>query len=356
MRLPSALILAAASVIALGVVPTIAPAQPATATSCAPGVKLQYVCGVTNPEDLVQVPGSDWIIASGLADAKVAGSGGLTLVDAQHHTAAKVALTPAGKPLAAFAACPGPLDPARFSAHGLSIRPLGRGKSRLLVVGHGAREAIEVFDIAATKGAPTVTWVGCIPEAAGSSMNSVVGLADGRVIATDFYHAPLTMQDALAGKNTGAVYAWKPGGAFTKLPGTELPGPNGIEVTPDYRYLFVAVTGTSSVMRYELAATEKPPVATKTDFRTDNLRWGPDGKLLLAGPGQDPNCKPGAGVRCLGTPVVGALDPISLNLTTVFRGPPETAFQGLSSALIVGKTLWLGSYQADRIPFVALDR
>ena len=41
-------------------------------------------------------------------------------------------------------------------------------------------------------------------------------------------------------------------------------------------------------MRYELADTTKAPLAIKTDFRTDNLRWGPDGKLLLAGPGVDP--------------------------------------------------------------------
>jgi hypothetical protein len=135
-----------------------------------------------------------------------------------------------------------------------------------------------------------------------------------------------------------------------------LPGANGVEVSRDRKYLFVAVTGTSSVMRYDLADTAKAPLSIKTDFRTDNLRWGPDGKLLLAGPGVDANCKPGPGVRCLGTPVVGALDPATMKLDIVYRGPPEPSFQGLSSALIVDKTLWLGSYMTDRVAYTALGR
>jgi sugar lactone lactonase YvrE len=331
------------------------PAAPPAPPACsAAGVKASFICGMRNPEDLVQIPGSNWIIGSGLAVANQSGSGGLILIDAEKKTAARVSLNPASKPKAQFAACPGPLDGQKFSAHGLSILQQGRGKARLFVVGHGGREAIEVFDVAMSKGSPLLEWVGCVPAPAGAQMNSVVGLADGRIVATDFYHAPFTMGDALQGKNTGAVFAWKPGSAFTKLAGTDLPGPNGVEVSRDRKYLFVAVTGTSSVMRYDFADTSKAPQAIKTDFRTDNLRWGPDGKLLLAGPGTDANCKPGPGVRCFGTPVVGALDPSTMKLTEVYRGPPEPGFQGLSSALVVGKTLWLGSYMSDRVAYVGL--
>ena len=332
------------------------PAAPAPAPPpcSAAGVKLSFICGFRNPEDLVQVPGSNWIIGSGLAVANQPGSGGLILIDGGKKIAARVSLNPAAKAKAPFADCPGPLDGAKFSAHGLNILPQGTGKSRLFVVGHGGREAIEVFDVTMNKGAPAIEWVGCVPTLANGQMNSVVGLPDGRIISTLFYQAPFTMGDALQGKNTGAVYVWKPGGAFEKLPGTELPGANGVEVSRDRKHLFVAVTGTSSVMRYDLADTTKAPQAIKTDFRTDNLRWGPNGKLLLAGPGTDANCKPGPGVRCQGTPVVGALDPATMKLTELYRGPGEPGFQGLSSALIVGKTLWLGSYMADRVAYVGL--
>ncbi|CAN5129981.1 hypothetical protein BH11PSE2_BH11PSE2_11380 [soil metagenome] len=347
----------AAALIIPAAMPALSPAQPAAPASCAPGVGMQFICGLTGPEDIVLVPNTDWMIVSGLANAQVVGSGGISLVGAKNHVAIKVPLSSADKARAPFTNCPGPIDPTKFSAHGLNIRPAGKGRSTLYVVGHGGREAIEIFDVKTTaKGAPTITWAGCIPAPTGAFINSVAPLSDGRVLATNFYQAPLTMADALQGKNTGPVMIWKPGGAFTNLPGTNLPGANGIEATPDRRYIFVAVTGTSSVMRYELANTEKPAEVIKTDFRTDNLRWGPDGKLLLAGPGQDAACKPGPGVRCLNTAVVGALDPKTMKLTEVLRAKPEPNFQGLSTALIVGDTIWLGVPRGDRIAYTALPK
>jgi hypothetical protein len=350
------LIIAGCTILGAGAGP--APAQtPRTATAppcTAAGVELKFICGARNPEDLVQVPGSDWIIGSGMAVADQPGSGGLILVDPKAHTAARLVFA-AARPAATFAACPGPLQASSFSAHGLNILPQGRGKARLFVVGHGEREAIEVFEVTTSaKAPPRLNWIGCVLAPKGGQMNSVVGLPDGRIIATEFFAAPLTMQDALRGRNTGAVFVSNAGGAFQKLAGTDLPGPNGIEVTPDHKQLFVAVTGTSSVMRYDLADTARPPMAIKTDFRTDNLRWGTGGKLLLAGPGPDPNCKPAPGVRCPLAPAVGALDPATMKLSMVYRGPAEPGFSGLSSALIVGKTLWLGSYMADRVAYLGL--
>jgi hypothetical protein len=337
-----------------GAIAQVAPPQP---SGCEPGVKLQFICGQRNPEDLVQVPGSNWIIGSGLADAAKPGSGGLILVDPKTLTASRIVFKAAAKAQAPFAACPGPLDASKFSAHGLNILAQGRGKARLFVVGHGGREAIEVFDVASGRTGPTLTWTGCIQTPAGGQMNSVVALSDGRVLSTEFFAAPLTMGDALQGKNTGAVFSWKPGQAgFEKLGGTELPGANGIEVSADRKYLFVAVTGTSSVMRYDLADTTRPAKVLKTEFRTDNLRWGPNGKLLLAGPGPDAACKPGPGVRCPLAPEVGSLNPETMALTVVLKTPSEPTFQGLSSALIVGDTLWLGSYQTDRVAFTKLGR
>lgn len=334
-----------------GFAPVISTAQPSTPLPpCGTGVKVSFVCDVSRPEDLVQAPGTDWIVVANLADARRPGSGGLTLINDKTRVASRVTWRP-GKARGAYKACAAAPDPMKYSGHGLSIRPAGRGRSTLFVVSHGGREAIEVFDIDARRGVPTVTWAGCIPAPPGSQLNSVTALADGRVFATDFVRPPLAIIDALAGRNTGAVYMWKPGGAFEKLAGTDLPGPNGIEVTPDKRHLFVAVTGTSTVLRYELAAMDKAPTAIKTDFRTDNLRWAPDGRLLLAGPGTAPNCSQ----RC-STVVVGALDPKTMALTELIRTPAEPDFQGLSSALVVGKTLWLGSYLADRAAYAPLAK
>src|SRR5262245_66203538 len=90
---------------AIGASATIVPAQ----SACAPSGGLNFICGMKAPEDLVLVPNTRWLIASGM----VAGSG-LHLIDTQAKTArilfgSGVATARADK--TRYAECPGPLDP-----------------------------------------------------------------------------------------------------------------------------------------------------------------------------------------------------------------------------------------------------
>jgi hypothetical protein len=48
----------------------------AKAPSCSPDAGLTFICGVQNPEDLVAVPGTRFLLASGMAPGA-----GLNLVD-----------------------------------------------------------------------------------------------------------------------------------------------------------------------------------------------------------------------------------------------------------------------------------
>src|SRR5689334_17697204 len=81
----------------------------AAQSACAPSGGLNFICGLKAPEDLVLVPGTRWLIASGME----AGSG-LHLIDTTAKTAR--VLFGAGASTARadqtkFNACPGPLDP-----------------------------------------------------------------------------------------------------------------------------------------------------------------------------------------------------------------------------------------------------
>ena len=55
----------------------LAVAAPAAA-DCPPGASLAYVCRVEHPEDVVAIPGTRWLIASGFAPGA-----GLKLVDSE---------------------------------------------------------------------------------------------------------------------------------------------------------------------------------------------------------------------------------------------------------------------------------
>jgi len=58
------------------------PLPPAASASCAPMNGWNLVCGNENPEDLVPIPGTRWLIASGMKEGA-----GLKLVDTDAKTA-----------------------------------------------------------------------------------------------------------------------------------------------------------------------------------------------------------------------------------------------------------------------------
>lgn len=330
--------------------------------SCADGVALAYVCGTTHPEDVVAIPGTRWIIASGFA----AGAG-LKLVDTTNRAATPWydgSAAQVDPDYAAFAGCPRPVDPSLFNARGLSLRKTGNSSYRLHVVNHGGRESIEIFDVTLDGDRPALRWRGCRLMPSGQVGNAVATFADGTVLVTVLTRPGATIADFVLGKRTGAVWQWSPGAsAFAELPGTRLPGNNGLETDPDERHFYVVAFGWHAVLVYD-RRNSKESVATieMPGFMPDNVHWT-DGRLVAAGMQLDePAC---GGLRtilngeadkmlCHRGYVVAAIDPASRRVSTLAYGTPEDGFNGVSAAAIIGDTLWLGSYQADRLAYRTL--
>lgn len=327
---------------------------------CNPGKALAYVCGPEKPEDVLALPGTNWLVASGFA----AGAG-LKLVNIRSRSFTRW-FSGAPDQIAwdrrAYGRCPGPVDPALFNARGLSLRPTGAGSWRLLVVNHGGRQSIEVFDIAAGQDAPTLRWRGCLLMPGQQVGNSVASFSDGTILATVLTRPGTSITDFVQGRTTGGVWQWRPGEQeATLLQGTELPGNNGLETDPDDRHFYVIAFGWHAVLIYDRHDMAKPPARIEApDFMPDNIHWS-EGRLLLAGMRLDePAC---GGLRqivngvadpmaCHRGWIVGALDPATRRVATLAYGTPEADFNGLSAATIANGQLWLGSYQSDRLAVV----
>ena len=179
-----------------------AAATGAALSSCDPDGQLRYICGPVNAEDLLQLGDSRWIVTSGL-DGPLNGGGParghLYLID--HVAKNFIDWFPGTSPVfnhdrSMFPDCPGPLDVTSFSAHGVAVRDIGPLAYRLYVTTHGAREAIEVFQVHDTVNVtrnpapPTISWVGCVVLPEKVSANSVATLADGGFITTHFMDRP----------------------------------------------------------------------------------------------------------------------------------------------------------------------
>src|SRR5439155_7325042 len=158
----------------------------AAQAACDPAAGLTFICGLTNAEDLVQVPGTPWIVASGLAEGEHA-QGHIYLVNA-HDRTVQVLLPGhvSRQDTGTFGACPGAPDETRFSAHGLSLRVGSGSEHTLYVVHHGERESVEVFKLKAGAAAPALTWVGCVLYPAGVLGNGVAALPGDAFAASDF--------------------------------------------------------------------------------------------------------------------------------------------------------------------------
>jgi len=336
-------------------------AQAPAAPACAPAAGLTFLCGLQNPEDVVLVPGTRWIVTSGMAPGA-----GLTAVDTQAKAIRKLyapGTATARADRARFAGCPGPLDATQAVLHGLALRPAAGGRYTVYATNHGGRETIEVFDLSvASGGVPVVTWIGCVALPAKLAANSVAAFSDGTLVATVLMLPGKTFQDAFAMRKTGIVLQWTPGTpAFVELKGTELVANNGIETSPDDREFYVASTPTRRVYAFSRATPGAGPLrfAQLKDFGPDNIRRTADNRLIAAGLIDDePACggrpKDEKGIQCPLGYAVATIDPKTMTATEIARGQRTPSFTGTASAAVVGNELWLGSFLADRLAYRSL--
>jgi len=343
------------NIILLAILCSITPAV-AAQERCEPLGDVEFVCGPRNAEDLVLVPGSKWIIASGMA----AGTG-FYVIDSSSG-AWSALQTQARHDAAAYPNCPSPPSLAELETHGLNIRAGARGRSTLYVVGHGAREAIEVFDVDAAGEPPVLAWQGCLMMPEGLAANSVASFADGSVVATVLLMPGKTFADSVAMRPTGAVFKWSPGdSAFTLVRGTELPGNNGIEVSADGQEIYVVSSGFQTIVAFsntnpatQLRSTTQLPITP------DNVHMGPNGKLLTAGMKNDvPECGGPPGPEhdldklstCPRGTIAIEVDPATMQDQVLVETPASSAFSNATMVLTAEGQFWIGTFRGDRIAY-----
>jgi hypothetical protein len=328
--------------------------------------EFSYICGLASPEDLVLIPGTKWVVASGFS-----GNVSLYLINSEQKTWSN--FYPGDEPrarqdMATYGSCPGSPDPNGFVAHGLHIREGADGHSTLYVVGHGEREAIEVFDIDANGDVPTLTWTGCAMTPDGMQANSVAALADGSLLATIPLHTGISINEAFAGNPTGAAYKWSPGDSgFTKIIGTEMPYANGIEVSEDGKEFYIASSGNPKVLAFSNSNPADLLRSTQTlAIIPDNLRKGSDGSLITGGLKiQDPGCGDVAMslefsleefAACPRPFSILAIDPKSMQVRVLASSSTQKNFSNITMAIEVGSELWIGTFAGDRIAYLDFER
>jgi len=301
------------------------------AGGCDPDGSIQFLCGPVSPEDLIAIPQSPWVIASGMED-----DGYIYLVDVRDYVSTTLYPIESSIPrldTATYSSCPGPIS-GLFRPHGISLRPGNNGTHTLYVVRHGEREAIEVFEVDVGGNSPSLTWIGCVVAPEAVSLNSVAALPEGGFAVTNF-QLP-----------AGELWEWQSVSGWEMVPGSETSGPNGIEVSPDGRWFYIGGWGTQSLIRLSRGEDPVQSDAVNVGHHVDNVRWAPDGSLFAAG---HVGATQSAIIECLGqgqcdgvTSRVSKVNPQELTAREIVRYPSNELLILGTVAIQVGEEVWVG--------------
>jgi hypothetical protein len=315
-------------------------------------VEPRFITGPVNVEDIVRVPGTDWLIGSGMASPGIP-DGRLHVVGVDGTW---WALTPDDVPVRhddeRFEVGERP-STAGFDPHGVALRRGHDGVHELYVVNHGGREAIEVYEVDARGERPRLTWIGAILQDTNVWGNAVAVLPDGGLVATNFMDpSDEGAMDRIArGEVTGNLKEWQPGTGWTDIPGTETCAPNGVEASPDGSWLYICGWGTRTFSRVSRGAPTPRRDEVPVDVMPDNVKWGADGRLIVAGSVSTP-------LEVFAEVTARDVCPIPLR---VIRIDPETlaaeeavsldhdTFGTAATGYDVDGDLWIASPRSDRI-------
>lgn len=319
--------------------------------ACASEQGLTYVCGLVHPEDLAVLGSTGLILASGQRRPDTP-TGRIHLVDPATGTVAELVHSASFRmelDAVTFPDCPGPLNRDSFAAHGMSVTEIGPRRFSVHTVSHGEREAVEAYELDLTGLDPSLVWIGCVPLPSDGYFNGIVRLADGGFVVT-------RMRDAEPGPRTagaeppatGALYEWHPGGDLVRLPDTELVTPNGIDVSPDERFLYVAQSALRDLVRFDRRTTPMERHVVSLPVSPDNLHWGRPGRLLTAG--ANPRApEPCGEAGCNRGWSVVEVDVESWSVTPLGGADASAAMQRVSAAVELDGEIWVSTHTGDRI-------
>ena len=322
---------------------------------CEPVGDITPYCDMQTPEDIAALPDGRHLLLAHFGHMGES-TGSISLWDTQTETMTSLFPTEGSKPEVAGetwgeASCTQPPDTS-FGPHGTHLHQLDDGRWRYLVVNHGDREAVELFELRMDGATPSLQWRGCVVASADTMMNDVVGLGNGDLVYSRMFRPgdSLALAKSLFKIDTGELWRWRRASGLEPLDNTAAAYPNGLEISADNRYVFANMYMEKEVWKVRLEDAQV--VARYPVTNADNSHWGSDGRLWIAshtmGVADILGCFSNPSSPCPGSFAIVALDTETGGTKTVFEH--EGAPMGAGTVAVPqGGKVYLGSFVGDRM-------
>jgi hypothetical protein len=321
-----------------------------------------YVKNIVNPEDMVVIPNTPWVVTSTDKTPGKEKPGYLYLIDSTNGVAqlanAKLApVSSAGDPTCK------PLQMDDLAMSGLAIRSATNGTYQLMAVNRGKRMSVEFFNIDLSTSKPALTWSGCLIMPDKAFPNAVVPLSNGGLAVTISFETnnKAFMQQLENRVNTGYLLEWNQQHGFKRVVGSELPLDNGLKISPDGKFYYIAGWGSESILRLPTSSGSDKPLLVNIGMKPDNLSWSSDGKLIVAGQLQSAtsifNCVASDKDICPVPFKIIEVDPDTLTtLRVLVDGGKMKTYAAATTGLEVGNEIWVSAFRNTKIARYRLDK
>lgn len=321
-----------------------------------------YVKNIVNPEDMVVIPNTPWVVTSTDKTPGKKKPGYLYLIDSTNGAAqlANAKLAPVSS--AGDSTCK-PLKMDDLAMSGLAIRSATDGTHQLMAVNRGKRMSVEFFNIDLSTSRPALTWSGCLIMPDKAFPNAVVPLSNGGLAVTISFETnnKAFMQQLENRVNTGYLLEWNQQHGFKRVSGSELPLNNGLKISPDGRFYYIAGWGSESILRLPTSSGSDKPLQVNIGMKPDNLSWSRDGKLIVTGQLQSAtsifNCVASDKDICPVPFKIIEVDPNTLvTLRVLVDGEKMKNYAAATTGLEVGNEIWVSAFRNTKIARYRLDK
>ncbi|MGD8204297.1 hypothetical protein [Pantoea sp. FN0305] len=320
-----------------------------------------YVENTVNPEDMVVIPDTPWVVTSTDRTPGKSKPGYLYLINSVTGVAqlanAKVALvSSAGDPTCK------PLELNDLAMSGLAIRSATDGALQLMAVNRGKRMSIEFFNVDLSTSKPALTWSGCLIMPEKAFPNAVTPLSNDSLAVTISFETDNKkfMQQLEDKVNTGYLLEWTKQKGFKRIADSELPLNNGLKISADGKFYYIAGWGSESILRLPTSSGSGKALQVNIGMKPDNLSWSSDGNLIVAGQLQSAtsifNCVASDKDVCPVPFKIIEVDPDTLAILRVLvDGEKMENYAAATTGLEVGKELWVSAFRNTKIARYRLD-